>query len=168
MSQNQSRAEGNQSAQNRKFSRSGSSNQQRHFSGNSSNKGGGATALSSSGRYSLIFFKLMKTRLSSMYKLRVRGLVWINIVNLGLMLFCLINTRKLGLCCFKFVWWIFFFSFVFENAVLRSIITMQKEGNLGQEQWVQIPILHPKLVLHRMVVINGSRTVVCDETPLPV
>ncbi|CAA3032102.1 eukaryotic translation initiation factor 4G isoform X1 [Olea europaea subsp. europaea] len=51
MSQNQSRAEGNQSAQNRKFSRSGSSNQQRHFSGNSSNKGGGATALSSSGSF---------------------------------------------------------------------------------------------------------------------
>ncbi|KAL2491341.1 Eukaryotic translation initiation factor 4G [Abeliophyllum distichum] len=51
MSQNQSRAEGNQSAQNRKIGRSGSSNQQRPYSGNGSNKGGGAAALTSSGSF---------------------------------------------------------------------------------------------------------------------
>ncbi|XP_022857917.1 eukaryotic translation initiation factor 4G-like [Olea europaea var. sylvestris] len=51
MSHNQSRAEGNQSTQNRKFGRSGSSYQQRQFSGNGSNKGGVAAALTSSGSF---------------------------------------------------------------------------------------------------------------------
>ncbi|CAA3020755.1 eukaryotic translation initiation factor 4G isoform X1 [Olea europaea subsp. europaea] len=51
MSHNQSRAEGNQSTQNRKFGRSGSSYQQRQFSGNGSNKSGVAAALTSSGSF---------------------------------------------------------------------------------------------------------------------